>query len=65
VGKSRGEQESQCITQEIGKMGERSKRKNVNNEEGRKRCRRLKDEFKRVTDKAKKEYLESVEFQRT
>jgi hypothetical protein len=44
--------------------------KNVNNKEGRKNYRRLRKELKRATDKAKKEYLESIcdkimEFQRT
>jgi hypothetical protein len=32
----------------------------VNNEEERKNCRRLRDELKRATDNAKKEYLESI-----
>jgi len=59
------------ITQEmISKMGERRKWKNVNTEEGRKNYRRLRNELKRTTDNAKKEYLENVcneimEFQRT
>jgi hypothetical protein len=44
--------------------------KNINNKEGRKNYGRLKNKMKRATDKAKKEYLESVcdgtmEFQRT
>jgi hypothetical protein len=43
---------------------------NVNNEEGRKNYRRLRNELKRATDNAKKEYLENtcdeiIEFQRT
>jgi hypothetical protein len=54
----------------ISKMDERRKWKNVNNEEGGKNYRRLRNELKRVTDNAKKEYLESlcdeiIEFQRT
>ena len=48
---------------------EQRKRKNVNNEEGRKHFRRLKNELKRATDKGRKEYLgsisdEIVDFQR-
>ena len=51
-------------------MVERRKWKNVNTEEGRKNCRRLRNEFKRAMDNAKKEYLENtcneiMEFQRT
>jgi type I site-specific restriction endonuclease len=59
------------ITEEmISKMDERRKWKNVNTEEGRKSYRRLRNEFKRATDNAKKEYLENIcnkimEFQRT
>ena len=59
------------ITQEmISKMGERRKWKNVNNGDGRKNYRRLRNELKRATDNAKKEYLENIcneimEFQRT
>jgi hypothetical protein len=54
----------------IGKMDERKKWKNVNNEEGRKNYKRLRKELKRATDNAKKEYLgricdEIIEFQRT
>jgi hypothetical protein len=49
------------ITQEIiNKMGQRRKRKKINNEEGRKNYRRLRNELKRATDKAQKEYLESM-----
>jgi type I site-specific restriction endonuclease len=45
------------VTQEmISKMDERRKWKNVNNEEGRRYYRRLRNELKRATDKAKKEY---------
>jgi len=58
------------ITQEmIGKMDERRKWKNVNTEDGRKNYRMLRNELKRATDNAKKEYLENIcnemEFQRT
>jgi len=54
----------------ISKMDERRKWKNVNTEEGRKNYRTLRKELKRVTDNAKKEYLENIcieimEFQRT
>ena len=46
------------ITQEmISKMDERRKWKNVNTEEGRRNYRRLRNELKRATEKAKKEYL--------
>ena len=49
------------ITQKIlGKMDERRKWKNFNNEEGRKNYRRVRNEFKRDTEKAKKEYLERI-----
>ena len=59
------------ITQEmISKMCERRKWKNLNNEEGRRNHRRLRNELKRATEAAKKEYLENIcndiiEFQRT
>jgi len=51
-------------------MDERRKWKNVNTEEGRKNYRRLRNELKRVTDNAKKEYLKNIcneimKFQRT
>ncbi|PNF17035.1 hypothetical protein B7P43_G00839, partial [Cryptotermes secundus] len=54
----------------MSKMEERKKWKNVNNEEGRRKYRRLRNELKRATDRAKKEYLEKIcneimEFQRT
>ena len=43
------------ITQEmITKMGERRKWKNVNNEEGRRNYRRLRNELKRATETIKK-----------
>jgi hypothetical protein len=49
------------ITQEmISKMDERRKWKNVNIKEGRKNYRRLRNELKRATDNAKKEYLENI-----
>ena len=51
-------------------MGERRKWKNVNNEEGRRNYRRLRNELKRATETAKKKCLENIckeiiEFQRT
>ena len=54
----------------ISKMDERTKWKNVNIEEGRKNNRWLRNELKRATDNAKKEYLENIcneimKFQRT
>jgi hypothetical protein len=48
------------ITQEmISKVNERRRWKNVNTEEGRKNYWRLRNELKRVTDNAKREYLEN------
>jgi len=44
----------------ISKMDERRKWKNVNNEEGRKNYRKLRNELKRATDNSKKEYLENM-----
>jgi type I site-specific restriction endonuclease len=44
----------------ITKMDERKKWKNVNIEAGRKNSRRLRNELKRATDNAKKEYLENM-----
>jgi hypothetical protein len=41
----------------INKYDERRKWKNVNNEEGRKNYRRLRNELKRATDKAKTAYV--------
>ena len=41
-------------------MHERRKWKNVKNEEGRKNYRRVRNEFKRNTEKAKKENIESI-----
>ena len=54
----------------IKKMDERRKWKNVNTEEGRRNYRRLRNELKRATEKARKEYLENIcneimEMQRT
>ena len=59
------------ITQEmISKMDEGRKWKNLNTEEGRKNCRRLRNEWKRPQIMPKKDYLENIckeimEFQRT
>jgi len=59
------------ITQEmISKMDERRKCKNVNTEEGRGNYRRVRNELKRATEKARKGYLENIcneimEIQRT
>jgi hypothetical protein len=50
--------------QMINKMDEQRKWKKVNNEEGRKNCRRLRNKLKRSTDKTRKECLESMEYQR-
>ena len=41
-------------------MDERRKWKNVNNEEGKRIYRRLRNELKRATGTAKKEYLENI-----
>jgi hypothetical protein len=49
----------------INKMNERRKWKNVNNEEGRRNYRRLRNELKRATEKAKKEYLLSRKYKAT
>ena len=71
VGKVEKRARESWITQEmISKMGERRKWKNVNNEEGRRNYRRLRNELKRATETAKKEYLENIcneiiKFQRT
>jgi hypothetical protein len=51
-------------------VGDRRKWKDVNNEEGRRNYRRLRNELKRATETARKEYLENIcneimEFQRT
>ena len=61
VGKVEKRARKLWITQEmISKMDERRKWKNVNNGEGRKNYRRLRNELKRATDNAKKEYLENI-----
>ena len=71
IGKVEKRAREPWITQEmISKMDKRSKWKNVNTEEGRKNYQRLRNELKRATDNAKKEYLENIcneimEFQRT
>jgi hypothetical protein len=71
VGKVEKRARKLWITQEmISKMDERRKWTNVNTEESRKNYRRLRNELKRATDSAKKEYLENIcneimEFQRT
>jgi len=71
VGKVKKRARKPWITQEmISKMDERRKWKNVNAEEGRRNYRRLRNELKRATEKAKKEYLENtcteiMEFHRT
>jgi len=71
VGKVEKRARELWITQEmISKVDERRKWKNVNTEESRKNYRRLRNELKRATDSAKKEYLENIcngimEFQRT
>jgi hypothetical protein len=48
------------IQEMINKMDERRKWKNANNEEGRKNCRRLRNELKRAMNNTKKEDLESI-----
>jgi hypothetical protein len=61
VGKYERRARKPWITQEmISKMDERRTWKKVNNEEGKKNYRRLRNKFKTATDKAKKEYLESI-----
>ena len=71
VGKVEKRARKPWITQEmISRMDERRKRKNVNTKEGRKNYGRLRNELKRATDNAKKEYLENIcneimEFERT
>jgi hypothetical protein len=56
VGKVEKRARKSWITQEmICKIDERRKLKNVNTEENRKNYRRLRNELKRSTDKAKKE----------
>jgi hypothetical protein len=71
VGKVEKRARKPWITQEmLSKMDERRKWKNVNTEEGRKNYWRLRNELRRATDNAKKEYLKNIcneimEFQRT
>ena len=61
VGKVEKRARKPWITQKmISKMDERRKWKNVNTEEGRKNYPRLRNELKRATDSAKKEYLENM-----
>ena len=61
VGKGEKRARKPWITQEmISKMDERRKWKNVNTEEGRRNYRKLRNELKRATEKAKKEYLENI-----
>jgi type I site-specific restriction endonuclease len=71
VGKVEKRARKSWITREMmDKIDERRKWKNVNTEEGKKKYRRLRNELKRATDSAKKEYLDNIcneitEFQRT
>jgi hypothetical protein len=59
VGKVEKRARKPWITLEmISKMYERRKLKSVSNEEGRKNYRRLNNEFRRATDKAKMEHYE-------
>ena len=44
----------------ISKMDERRKWKNVYTDEGRRNYRRLSNELKRTTEKARKEYLDNA-----
>jgi type I site-specific restriction endonuclease len=61
VGKVEKRARKPWITREImGKIDERRKWKNVSTEEGKKNYRRLRNELKRATDSAKKEYLENI-----
>ena len=61
VGKVEKRARKPWITQEmISKMDERRKWKNVNTEEGRGNYRRVRNELKRATEKAKKEYFENA-----
>jgi ribonuclease HI len=60
VGKVEKRVRNPWITQEmISEIDERGKWRSVNTEEGRKNYRRLNNELRRATDKAKLEYLES------
>jgi type I site-specific restriction endonuclease len=61
VGKVEERARKPWITQEmISKMDERREWKNVNTEKGRRNYRRLRNELKRATEKARKEYLENI-----
>jgi len=61
VGKVENRARKPWITHEmISKIDKRRKWKNVNTEEGKKNYRRLRNELKRATDNAKKEYLENI-----
>ena len=61
VGKVEKRARKPWYTQEmISKMDERRKGKNVNTEEGRRNYRGLRNELKRATQNAKKEYLENT-----
>jgi hypothetical protein len=71
VGKVEKRASKPLITQEmISKIDEKKRWKNVNTKEGRKKYRRLRNELKRATDNARREYLENIcneimKFQRT
>ena len=61
VGKVEKRARKPWITQEmISKMDERRNWKNVNIEKGRRNYRRLRNELKRATENAKKEYFENM-----
>jgi type I site-specific restriction endonuclease len=61
VGKVKKRARKPWITQEmISKMDKRRKWKNLNNEEGRMNYRRLRNELKKTTENAKKEYIKNI-----
>ena len=61
VGKVKKRARKPWITEEmISTMDERRKWKNVNTEEFKKNYRKLRNELKRATENAKKEYLEKI-----
>ena len=61
VGKVEKRARKPWIKQEmISKMYERRKWKNLNTEEGRRNYRKLRNELKKATEPAKKEYLENT-----
>jgi ribosomal protein L23 len=63
VGKVEKRARKPLIAQEImSNMDKRRKWKNVNTEERRRNYSRLRNELKRATDKAKKEYLDNSYF---